>query len=447
MKRKQSSKKRFDPAIIAAIITGATTILVAIISAIIGLTQTILPINATQTAEVRLTQVTPSLTHTTTPETPIASIEPTIISTSDCNYIDGTNNTFSNVLIEDTQLKQSLGSYKLSQPICLQGAYQAFDKGFMLWRADTVEIYVFFEQGNTWEIHRDTWTSGAPDLSCDGGLPPETPKPIRGFGKVWCEHESVRNGLGNVNSDLQDSPILLQSFDNGWMIIQNDTLYALIFNSTNNSTGTWKNIRKITPEYQKISLKEISDISLPEINLGLTPEVTHYFSQIPEIPFETGWKVSTVCSNFQNGRPTIQLNIKTSNVKNVYLLMQAGWGVWEYFGSEFGNVRMNFSDGNTLDTKLTLGLNIRDWSRKSEAVTAVSSSSVIPVWEGRAIITNEEFVSEEVTGGMDVLKIEIPDTYFYSTLQNIEISDISTTKIGNTNPCLHLLAVTIQHEP
>lgn len=75
----------------------------------------------------------------------------------------------------------------------VQAAFQKFEHGFMLWRADTGEILVLYNTGRV-ERYKDSWQGETITY-------PETPpsglvQPIRGFGKVWVENAPVRQALG-----------------------------------------------------------------------------------------------------------------------------------------------------------------------------------------------------------------------------------------------------------
>jgi len=76
----------------------------------------------------------------------------------------------------------------------VQAAYQEFERGFMIWRADTSDIYVFFRDTGLVNRFRDTWLGEWVDY------PEEPPvgryKPDRGFGRVWVDNPQVRTGLG-----------------------------------------------------------------------------------------------------------------------------------------------------------------------------------------------------------------------------------------------------------
>lgn len=75
-------------------------------------------------------------------------------------------------------------------------AEQSFAGGTMIWVGAEDRIIVLFADGMLPKVSNftDDW-DGEP--ICDlGPPPPGLLHPTRGFGKVWCEHEMVRNRLG-----------------------------------------------------------------------------------------------------------------------------------------------------------------------------------------------------------------------------------------------------------
>jgi photosystem II stability/assembly factor-like uncharacterized protein len=71
----------------------------------------------------------------------------------------------------------------------VQMAWQPFERGHMLWRADTREVYVLSTAGgaNTWAAYADEWQEGLPDRDPALVPPAGLEQPIRGFGTVWRE--------------------------------------------------------------------------------------------------------------------------------------------------------------------------------------------------------------------------------------------------------------------
>ncbi len=94
----------------------------------------------------------------------------------------------------------------VDDPITVQGASQQYwanvnhpnphqhHRGFMIWRADTAEIYALdgwdTSAFQAWiSVHQDTWEESEPEIApaCETIEPPEGYiMPVRGFGKVWC---------------------------------------------------------------------------------------------------------------------------------------------------------------------------------------------------------------------------------------------------------------------
>ena len=65
-------------------------------------------------------------------------------------------------------------------PLPVQDAEQAFDNGRMLWRADTLTIYMLYEEGplkGTYRTVIDTWREGDPVYSCAATPPPGRVQP------------------------------------------------------------------------------------------------------------------------------------------------------------------------------------------------------------------------------------------------------------------------------
>jgi hypothetical protein len=73
------------------------------------------------------------------------------------------------------------------------GAYQLFDRGFMVWNQGSVSMMVFYNDG-TMAQFADTW-NGA-EYTIDGTPPAGKYAPERGFGYLWTTQPSVRSSLG-----------------------------------------------------------------------------------------------------------------------------------------------------------------------------------------------------------------------------------------------------------
>lgn len=95
-------------------------------------------------------------------------------------------------------------------------AYAPFEGGQMLWRGDTDNIYVLFNDGR-WASYRNMWREGDPEFTCGEANSP--PTPVRGFGRVWCEQPGVREALGAVTAaEIGDAGSAVQDFVNGTIL-------------------------------------------------------------------------------------------------------------------------------------------------------------------------------------------------------------------------------------
>lgn len=194
-------------------------------------------------------------------------------------------------------------------------------------------------------------------------------------------------------------------------------------------------------QFQEISLREISRLSQPETNLELLPGT----NILNEIPFETGWKVSTQCEYLYNNPVSFTLPTKVPNPKYVYLLLQSAGTDKEFQGKEIGLVTLRFSNGRGATTQLLLGENIRDWAlnRSPQAVSTATSPQLTEGWQNTIYIQEE---NRTVIGVMDILTIEIPNDYWSLQLESIEIKDTTAETIDKRDPCLHILGVTVGYD-
>lgn len=77
----------------------------------------------------------------------------------------------------------------------MDGAYQAFEEGFMVWFGETESIWVFTKNGQVRFYPAGRYVE-APENPVEDEAPPERVKPIRGFGQLWGNVDDVREALG-----------------------------------------------------------------------------------------------------------------------------------------------------------------------------------------------------------------------------------------------------------
>ncbi len=110
---------------------------------------------------------------------------------------------------------------------------ESFDGGVMLWREDTDKIYAIYNSG-AWARFEDAWLEGDPTFTCGPEESPPTPQ--RGFRRIWCDHSSVRNGLGNARDVEWAAPGATQEFERGTILVApNGRTYVLY-----SDNGTWR---------------------------------------------------------------------------------------------------------------------------------------------------------------------------------------------------------------
>ncbi|NDJ85263.1 MAG: hypothetical protein GYB66_05215 [Chloroflexi bacterium] len=77
-------------------------------------------------------------------------------------------------------------------------AQQAFENGYMIWVEALDSIFVIYENGTElgWQRFEDTFEEGGSQIPAERSPPPNRYRPVRGFGKVWQEFQSVQDRLG-----------------------------------------------------------------------------------------------------------------------------------------------------------------------------------------------------------------------------------------------------------
>ncbi len=93
-------------------------------------------------------------------------------------------------------------------------AWQPFEHGYMLWRSDTNQVTVFYDDG-TQQTLPDQWNEQAYTV---GAPPPGRVAPVRGFGWVWVTRPEVRSRLGWGLVEEKGFCARIQSFEQGYVL-------------------------------------------------------------------------------------------------------------------------------------------------------------------------------------------------------------------------------------
>ncbi len=129
-------------------------------------------------------------------------------------------------LWDEPQVFEAIGWATEQQPHEMDAAFQPFEKGAMIWRGDTNQVYVLYNDGS-WEQFADTWQSDQPESDPHIVPPAGRLQPKRGFGLVWREHEQVLEGLGWALEEESTHLVLAQAFERGALLKLDGQHYVL----------------------------------------------------------------------------------------------------------------------------------------------------------------------------------------------------------------------------
>jgi len=124
-----------------------------------------------------------------------------------------------------------------AESITTAGAWQPFENGLMLWRADSNLIYTIGPD-ESWFYLGDQWRDGDEPYDPSIIVPNGYYQPVRGFGKVWQERPGVRADLGWALTEEAGIMVIIQEFTDGqvwhspdqdrFMILYNTGDYQII---------------------------------------------------------------------------------------------------------------------------------------------------------------------------------------------------------------------------
>lgn len=143
------------------------------------------------------------------------------------------------VIWNDMENEGNLGT---PGPIHYRSNYsrQPFEAGFMLWWDNpdgTDHIWVLGTGGNNWSRYDNTWTPDDPIFPPDCPDAQEPYGPMLGFGKIWCDYPSVRDGMGAaLEKESASNDAIVQFFTKGvrFYFPAHEEIWVLSFD------GTWK---------------------------------------------------------------------------------------------------------------------------------------------------------------------------------------------------------------
>ncbi len=152
-------------------------------------------------------------------------ITDTVSSTDTVNYLKATppeglyhpDGSLATIWEAFVKTRDELGWAKTELSTNISAAFQPFERGAMLWNGDSQMITVLYDDG-TYQQFKDTFEEG--DQEFDPSLTPPggALQPIRGFGEVWRENQTVRNGIGWALTKESGYNGFLHHFEKGELI-------------------------------------------------------------------------------------------------------------------------------------------------------------------------------------------------------------------------------------
>lgn len=90
----------------------------------------------------------------------------------------------------------------LTSPLSTSAAYQAMERGFMVWLQSGLTIFVLFTDTSipAWIVAPDTYTETEPEVDFNLQIPAGLLQPRRGFGKLWRNDRALQLRLGWATS-------------------------------------------------------------------------------------------------------------------------------------------------------------------------------------------------------------------------------------------------------
>jgi hypothetical protein len=147
------------------------------------------------------------------------------------------------------------------------------------------------------------------------------------------------------------------------------------------------------------------------------------------------FKSQAAAAPFEDAPTRLLLFTDVPQPQRLHLLLNTGNGFLKFANQPIGQVIAYCDQTPQLVSELVLSRDLREWHNADNVVdTAVQSR---PVWG--------EPITEDVTGTIDLLSLDLPDVCRNGRLTAIEIIDTSTETVNSLDPALNLIGITIEY--
>jgi|GEM_PF-4897211 len=185
------------------------------------------PAPASPTAQVATAATAASASATPLPSGPTPAPSPaSVVASCPVQPVRG----FALIYTNQTGVATRLGCAS-GHEIGFSAPLQTFERGLMVERLDTRQIFVIQSNGS-WSIYGDSYSNGQV-LSAVGTPPANLSAPTGGFGLVWRQQSGVRQNLGWATGPVQNLSGAWQGFAGGQMLWTSEKkIYVLYADKT-----------------------------------------------------------------------------------------------------------------------------------------------------------------------------------------------------------------------
>ncbi len=204
--------------------------------------------------------------------------------------------------------------------------------------------------------------------------------------------------------------------------------------------------RKIAPKAPLAASRQFLTISLQEVANAssadgyVDPPVGDVVLSDVLFSLSKGASITTQAVPLPDNPTSISLPVDAEGPQMVYLLLTGGDLYSRFTGRTVGSVRLVFGGGQAYMVDLVVGQNLREWKYSSDVVTSATDPALTEVWRG----TNHFDSSAAV---IDMLTIPVPLALQSGSLASIEVTDLSLEALGDFDPALNLLGVSVVLRP
>jgi len=281
---------------------------------------------------------------------------------------------------------------------------------------------------------------------------PNTPRLTAANGPV-----NVRSGPGTQYSVVgtlqrgQSQEIAARNEEGTWWAFMLGGRLAWVSDAVVDATGSLVAVAVVTPPPTAIPTPSpalVRQYICPSLSAVTNSNLQQGYVQPPlgqvslaGIPFDLadGQTVTTQAASLPDNPTQVVVPTDVIGPRVVYLLITGGNLYEQYKGKRVGQVRLTFADGRIHSVDLVAGSNIREWKQGDTTVKTTSSPDVTGVWSGANKFDGS-------TAVIDMLRVTVPAAYQSGRLAEIAVVDTTQQTIGELDPAVNLLAITVLSE-